>query len=160
VAEEVQQANQQEDIMTQTQPSPEASPVVLHQPDLETFSLPEGAEAVRGDGMATQVAISSIVSVASNTFVFRENSNTPGRLLEQSVVVNRPSGAGFFTCIPAFTGAFTSSDFQTLRERPLGQFFAQVFLRGNSLVCQVRLTDSNADDPIFIFVTGLIVFFQ
>lgn len=126
----------------------------------ESFRFPEGKEVSAEEGKAQEATISSIVGVAARTFTFRENSNTPGRTLEQSVIVNVPSGAGFFTSIAQINGAFTTSDFRFLTERPLGQFIVSIFLRGNNFVCQVRLTDSNSDDPIFISVTGIIVFFQ
>jgi len=127
---------------------------------LESFQFPKGKEAGVQEGRAQEAIISSIVSVASHTFIFRENANTPGRELEASVVVNVPSGAGFFTSISNFTGAFTSPDFQVLTERPLGQFEVGIGLRGNNFVCRVRLTDANADDAIVISVTGVIAFFQ
>jgi hypothetical protein len=127
---------------------------------VESFRLPEGKQVSHREGAALQVAeLTSIVSVASHVFSFNENSNTPGRFLEQSVVVNVPPGAGFFVSMASFAGAFTTGNFQFLTERPLGQFFVSLFLRGNNFVCQVRLTDSNSDDPISINVTGVIVFF-
>jgi hypothetical protein len=132
----------------------------IAKPQLETFRAPPNAKMQGSPPQLQIAAVSSIVGVASHTFEFRENSNTPGRLLEQSVVVTVPPGAGFFTVIPFFTAAFTNSDFTKLGERPLGQLFASIGLRGNNLVCQVRLTDSNSDDPIFIAVTGIVVFYQ
>src|SRR3954469_26019318 len=50
-------------------------------PDLESFRIPEGKQVIVEEGVAQQVAISSIVSVVGHTFEFRENSNTPGRFL-------------------------------------------------------------------------------
>lgn len=47
----------------------------------------------------------------------------------------------------------------TLTERPLGQFVVDVDMRGDNLVCGVRLTDSNADDPVSIAVTAAVLFF-
>jgi hypothetical protein len=127
---------------------------------LEAFKAPEGKVGSLEEGTAQEVDISSISGVTFHTFEFLENSNTPGRFLEQSVVVNVPAGAGFFVCLNTITGSFTTGDFQFLAERPLGQFSVSLGLRGNNFVCQVRLTDSNQDDPIFIRVRGLIVFFQ
>ncbi len=127
---------------------------------LETFRTPAHANVAPRPGEAAAVNVSAIVGVASHTFTFKENSNTPGRQLEQSVVITVPSGAGFFTCIPYLMGSFTSSDFQHLTERPLGQFYVSVGLRGNNLVCSVRLTDSNSDDPIFIEATATVVFYN
>jgi hypothetical protein len=128
--------------------------------DLETFRLPDGVTVASADNELPIAPLSQVVGVASRVFSFRENSNTPGRFLEQSVVVNVPPGAGFFTSISSFRGSFTTRDFNFLTERPLGQFFVSAGLRGNNLVCQVRLTDSNSDDPIAITVTANILFFQ
>jgi len=127
---------------------------------LASFRAPEGKEGIIEEGKAQEVAITSIVGVASHTFTFRENANTPGRTLEASTVVTVPAGAGFFTMVNTFSGAFTTSDFQFLRERPMGQFFVNLGLRGNNFVCRVRLTDANSDDPILISVTGIIAFFR
>jgi hypothetical protein len=138
----------------------EPNRVAHNDPKLETFRAPAHAKAHAKAGAALTANVASILSVASHTFTFRENSNTPGRMLEQSVVVDVPNGAGFFTCAPYLTGAFTTGDFQHLTERPLGQFYVSVGLRGNNLVCDVRLTDSNSDDPIFIEVTAVVVFFN
>lgn len=135
--------------------TPSVSPATLQPP-------PGKQVAISAVGTVQQaLEVSTIIGVAPVTFVFNENSNTPGRLLEQTVVVNRPDpNSGFFIMLAGISGAFTTSDFQFLTERPLGQFLAQVFLRGtDNLVCQVRLTDSNSDDPVSLFVTAVIVFF-
>jgi len=121
---------------------------------------PGGVTVASADKELPIAPLSQVVGVASHLFSFRENSNTPGRLLEQAIVVNVLAGAGFFTSINYFTGAFTTANFANLTERPLGQFFVSVGLRGNNLVCQVRLTDSNSDDPVFIDVAANILFFQ
>jgi hypothetical protein len=126
----------------------------------EFFGTPEGKEINLEADPAQEVAVSTILSVVPRIFTFRESSGTPGRTLEQAVAITRPPNAGFFTMIPGMTAAFTTPDFQFLRERPLGQFLADVFLRGNNLVCRVRLTDSNQDDPIAISVAATVVFFQ
>jgi len=128
--------------------------------DLETFRLPGGVAVAGADNELHIAPLSQVVGVASHLFSFRENSNTPGRFLEQSIVVNVPAGAGFFTSIASFFGAFTTGNFANLTERPLGQFIVSVGLRGNNLVCGVRLTDSNSDDPVAIDVTANIFFFQ
>lgn len=127
---------------------------------LETFRVPAHAALAPRPGEAAAVNVSAIVGLASHTFTFKENSSTPGRQLEQSVVVSVPSGAGYFTCIPYLMGAFTTPDFLHLTERPLGQFYVSVGLRGNNLVCSVRLTDSNSDDPIYIEVSATVVFYN
>lgn len=138
--------------------------LILGTPDGELEQLvtaPAGAQLLSGGANTLNVTqITQIVGIASRTFTFRENSNTPGRQLEQAVVVNRPSGAGFFVMLPYFNGAFTNSSFTRLRRRGIGQFFVSAFLRGNNLVCRVRLTDDNADDPVFIQATAIVVFFR
>jgi hypothetical protein len=139
----------------------ETSRANVEKRELESFRIPEGKHVSHNEGAARQVAgLTSIVSVADHVFSFNENSNTPGRLLEQSVVVNVPPNTGFFVSMYGFTGSFTTGDFQFLTERPLGQFHVALGLRGNNFVCQVRLTDSNSDDPISINVSGLVIFYQ
>jgi hypothetical protein len=138
----------------------EASAMTLLDSNLETFRVPEGVEIPYSEGAAKQVSVTSIVNVVSHLFSFRENSNTPGRRLEQSVVVTIPSGAGFFLCLSTLNGAFTSSNFQNLNERPLGQFMATLGMRGDNLVCTVRLSDNDANDPIAIDVRALVVFYR
>jgi hypothetical protein len=146
--------------MSQTAVAEKVNLVSLPDAELEAIRLPGGAKPLVKDGLAL-AAINSIVGIAQNLFDFRENSGTPGRLLEQVVPIGIPPGAtGFFTMIPYFTGAFTNGDFTRLAERPLGQYFVQAGLRGTDMVCRVRLTDSNADDPIFIQARVLIVFFN
>lgn len=132
----------------------------IEEKTLDSFRVPEGKESTIQEGRAQEVAITSIVGVASNTFTFRESTNTPGRTLEASTIVTVPEGAGFFTMINTFSGSFTTPDFQFLKERPIGQFFVNLGLRGNNFVCRVRLTDANSDDPILISVTGIIAFFR
>jgi hypothetical protein len=126
----------------------------------EFFGTPEGKEINLEADPAQEVAVSTILSVVPRTFTFRESSGTPGRILEQSVAIPRPPNAGFFTTIFSINAAFTTPDFRFLTERPLGQYLASVGLRGDNFVCTVRLTDSNQDDPIFISVSGIVVFFQ
>jgi hypothetical protein len=132
---------------------------------LESFRLPEGGEISAKEGRAQQIGITSIVGIARNLFSFRENAGTPGRTLEKVVAVNVPAGANHFITIDAVYAAYTTADFTRLTERPLGQLLFDVFLRrnslgGNELVCRVRLTDSNQDDPIVIHVRAGVVFFR
>ena len=79
---------------------------------------------------------------------------------EQTAAVNRPSGAGFTVMLIALQYAFVNQGGTFLRERPLGEFIADVGLRGDNLVCRVRLTDINADDPVSINVTAGVLFFN
>lgn len=130
--------------------------------DLGTFRVPPSDKVLSKEGQALSVAVDSIVSVATHTFTFRENSGYPGRLLTQSVPIYIPPGAYPFTCISYFTGAYTTSDFRYLTERPLGQLYASIHVdeSDSTLKCTVRLTDVNADDPILIQVTGTAVFYS
>jgi hypothetical protein len=145
----------EEHVMTQTSQ-------VRAEPDnnIKSFQIPGDATAEL-DSNVQQVNVSSIVSIVSAEFLFQENSNTPGRFLEQSRVVNVPPGTGFFVGLNVIGDAFVTSNFTSLRERPLGQFYVAVGLRNpNVLVCQVRLTDANSDDPIEIRVRAFIAFFN
>jgi len=126
--------------------------------ELMTSQPPEGQEVMRSDGQAQQFDVRAVAGYQEHTFTFQENANTPGRFLEQSVGVTIPSGAGFFVIPNIFTAAFTTRDFSRVAERPLGQFYVEVGVRNrNTLVCVVRLTDSNQDDPVFIRVRAGLV---
>jgi hypothetical protein len=127
--------------------------------DLEAIRYPQGA-ALRSAGDLSLASVASIVGVSAHSFRFRENSSSPGRILEQSIVISLPPDAGAFTMISSYSSAFTTSDFRFLTERPLGEHAVALGFRGNNLVCQVRLTDSNQDDPIAINVTALVVAFN
>jgi hypothetical protein len=88
------------------------------------------------------------------------NNLKPGRPLEQSRRINRPAGSGFMVSLSQINGAFVTGGGNTLTQRPLGQFNVRVGVRDpNILVCRVRLTDENMDDPIRIQVGGFVLFF-
>ncbi|MCA9234319.1 MAG: hypothetical protein KDA44_02555 [Planctomycetales bacterium] len=96
------------------------------------------------------------ISQAFRTFTFVLGD---GDFSEQTSAVPRPNNAGFVTFLNTLNYAFvTSSGSTTIKERPLGQFFARVGLRGNNLVCTVRLTDRNADDAVRITVSAGVLF--
>jgi hypothetical protein len=108
--------------------------------------------------------MSSILSVQGFFFDFFEPGGPdhllPGRPLEQTTTVNRPQGSGFLVCLNMINGAFVTDGGANLTERPLGQFNVVVGLRDpNIIVCHVRLTDENSDDPIRIQVRGAVIFF-
>ncbi|WOJ91276.1 hypothetical protein RZS28_08485 [Methylocapsa polymorpha] len=108
--------------------------------------------------------MASIVGVAPFFFDFFEPGGPdhllPGRPLEQTQTVNRPRGSGFVVGLNSFNGAFVTDGGNTLTQRPLGQFEVFAGLRDfNVLVCRVRLTDENSDDPIRIQVSGWVLFF-
>ncbi|MEJ7638683.1 MAG: hypothetical protein WKF75_12085 [Singulisphaera sp.] len=129
--------------------------------DLETSRASSRGEAEGDSAELLEVTPTGpVTGVVSRRFTFRENSNTPGRILEQAVAINVPPGSGFIVSMSYFTGAFTNSNFSRLAERPIGPFCFSVGRRGNSLVCQVGLTDSNSDDPVFIEVDANVLFFS
>jgi hypothetical protein len=95
------------------------------------------------------------------SFVFDEPGGTshllPGRPLEQTRRVDRPPGSGFAVWLSSFSGSFVSGTM--LRQRPLGQFRVSVGIRDtNVLVCRVRLTDENMDDPVRVRVGACVMF--
>jgi len=127
----------------------------------------ESSQASSGGGTAGNtgellepIRLGPVTGVVSRRFTFRENSNTPGRLLERSVAISVPPNSGFVVSMSYFTAGFTNANFSSLTERPLGQFLFAVGMRGNNLVCQVRLTDRNSDDPVFIEVDANVLFFS
>ena len=106
----------------------------------------------------------SIVNIVGFFFDFFEPGGPdhllPGRPLEQTTTIIRPTGAGFMVCLNLINGAFVTNGGGVLTERPLGQFLVNAGFRDpNTLVCRVRLTDSNSDDPIRIQVRGAVLFF-
>lgn len=108
--------------------------------------------------------MASIVGVVPFSFTFFEPGGTdhllPGRPLEQTQTVNRPRGAGFMVSLSGFSGAFVTNGGNLLTQRPFGQFEVFAGIRDvNVLVCRVRLTDENSDDPIKINVRGTVLFF-
>jgi|GEM_PF-2451223 hypothetical protein len=106
----------------------------------------------------------SIVSIVGFFFDFFEPGGPahllPGRPLEQTTTIIRPRGAGFMVCLNLISGAFVTNGGGILTQRPLGQFKVSAGFRDpNTLVCRVRLTDENMDDPIHIQVRGAVLFF-
>ena len=134
---------------------------IVSESEILIFEAPESSTA-QLDDEAAQVDVASIVSLVAVSFVFQENANNPGRVLQQTRSVSRPPGSGFFTGLNLFKHSFTTSNFQFLTERPLGEFSVSLGLLADNqtLVCQVRLTDSNQNDSIDIRVGGFIVFFN
>jgi hypothetical protein len=107
----------------------------------------------------------SITDVVGFFFDFFEPGGTnnllPGRPLEQSQAIQLPRGAGFMVSINSIEGAFvTGNGLAFLTQRPFGKFQVRTGVRnGNSIVCQVRLTDENMDDAIRIRVRGSVLVF-
>jgi hypothetical protein len=130
---------------------------------LEFSRMPGGAVSKSGTDEAILAAANSI-GVIPFSFEFKKAGGTgqpsPGSVHEDTRVVSIPSGAGFFITLNYIDCGFREANLTTLRERPIGQFFASVGMRGNNLVCQVRMTDVNADDPITVRVRGTVVTFR
>jgi hypothetical protein len=83
----------------------------------------------------------------------------PGRPLVQQKPVDLHPGDSVVFALMGINGAFVTGN--QLRERALGQFMATLsFASPNLMVCSVRLTDINSDDPIRIQVNALALFFQ
>jgi len=124
------------------------------------FQPPRGQEIIAEDGQAQGFAVSAVVGFFYQLFSFREVANTPGRTHEQAVKVTIPPDAGWFMTINYFEGLFIKPD-GNLTERPLGGIYYRTYVEERNgakmLVCRVRLTDSNQDDPIAIGVgVGLV----
>ncbi len=124
--------------------------------DLTVFSAPAG-RITDGQAMASSVDVNSVIRVAGHTFHFERRN---GDYEEKTVAVDRPPGAGFVVMLNTLQYAFVRAGTNTLTERPLGELVARAGLRGNNIVCGVRLTDSNADDAVSISVNVTVLFFN
>jgi hypothetical protein len=62
--------------------------------------------------------------------------------------------------LASINGFFFTDGGAHLTQRPLGQFQVSAGWREpNTVVCRVRLTDENMDDPIRIQVSGTVLFY-
>jgi hypothetical protein len=144
----------------------ELATLYLPPDDLVTFAPPTSAKYdPMVDGRLEMLPLAGVIGVVSRRFNFAEPGGPdhlkPGRPLSQSVPINRPPNAGFFVMLNGVNHAFVRSGSPTtLTQRPLGQIFAIAGLSGNSLVCNVRLTDENMDDPMRCIVDVVVVFFN
>jgi len=129
----------------------------IPEPPLAQAGAPDSARVVQqADGFDVGPSAIGSISQAFRTFTFVLSD---GDFAERTSAVARPAGAGFITFLNGLDFAFVRADGSTiLTERPLGQFFANVGLRGDNLVCTVRLTDRNADDPVRVVVTAGVLF--
>lgn len=135
--------------------------------DVVSFAPPPSAKAaLHGAPLKTLdlVPLAAVIGTVGHRFEFVEPGGTdhlkPGRPLSQSIPVNLPANAGFFVMINGFNHAFVRGD--TLTERPLGQIMAVAGINAaqRTLNCNVRLTDSNSDDPVHIIIDVVAVFFN
>jgi hypothetical protein len=116
-----------------------------------------------GASIGNVIPLSALVGMSEFSFNFYNQGGTdnllPGRATTQVLSYNAPEGAGAFVCMNAVSGAFVTGDGTELTERPLGQFLVNVFFSGsNQISCTIMLSDSNGDDPVAVYVNGLIVF--
>lgn len=126
--------------------------------DLKTFEPPRGKVVSARDGYAAMTDIAQTISIGSASFEFKLPN---GQYTEKTVAVTRPPGAGFTVMVQSIYAAFVNTaGGSTLVERPLGQFVVTLGMRGDNLVCGVRLTDRNADDPVSITIHGAVLFFK
>lgn len=127
-------------------------------PDAEPASLTMAPETINWFN------INNMIGTLGHRFEFVEpggpNNLKPGRPLSQSVAIAMPDRVGFFVMLNGFNHAFVSGS--RLRERPLGQIYAAVGINfeARTLNCNVRLSDSNSDDPVHIIVDVVAVFFR
>lgn len=122
------------------------------------FSAPDGKTFQTKENYANSFAVNNVVSTASHTFRFQRDN---GESEEKIIFVGRPPGSGFIVMLQDLYYAFTNSGASLLTERPLGQFLVDIGIReDNLLVCKVRLTDINADDPVLITVSAGVLFYN
>jgi hypothetical protein len=110
------------------------------------------------------IPIRAIIGVSEFAFDFFNEGGTnnlkPGRPTSQTASYNAGGAPGFIV-LRSFNGIFVTDGGTHLTERPLGEFEVDVFFSGpGQITCKIRLTDSNADDPVKVQVRGLIVFFR
>jgi len=110
--------------------------------------------------------VSAILGISNFVFDFFNeggpNNLKPGRSTTQTVSISPPDGTtNGFICLRKIAGQFVTNGGANLTERPLGAFIVDVdFGPNNTLNCTVRLSDSNGDDPIKVYVHGTIVYIR
>jgi hypothetical protein len=137
-------------------------------PNIVAFSPPPSASYKPiVNGRLEMLPLASVIGTVGHRFAFREPGGPgnlkPGRPLSQTMPINIPPNAGWFVMLNGFNHAFVHNDPpDALAERPLGQMYAiaGIDAGARNLVCNVRLTDSNSDDPIQINVDVVVVFFN
>jgi hypothetical protein len=115
-------------------------------------------------GVSATIPVSALTGIANFSFTFFNGGGTdnlaPGRPTTQTASLQVPAGTTHgVISLRTVSGAFVNAGGATLTERALGQFDVDVsFGANNTLVCLARLTDSNGDDPVQVFVYGTVVF--
>lgn len=110
------------------------------------------ADAMETKDFHTAAAISGF-SVHSFEFFAPHDANhlLPGREMEQTQVVSFAPGSSLIFALMGFDGAFVDNSGGILQDRELGQFYVWTSFRApNLLVCRVRLTAENIDQPVSI----------
>jgi hypothetical protein len=121
---------------------------------------------VETGGVGGVIPVNALIGIANFSFNFFNEGGTdnllPGRPTTQTASLQVPAGTtNGFICLRTVSGAFVTNGGADLTERPLGQFDIDVgFGANNTLNCTVRLTDSNSDDPVRIFLSGTIIYFR
>lgn len=92
------------------------------------------------------------------------NNLLPGRGETQTARLGLPQGATAFAALAGINCGFINGNLDsppmTLRERPLGQLRVDLEVQGDTLMCHMRLTDENSDDPCVMRVTVNVLFFE
>jgi hypothetical protein len=109
--------------------------------------------------------VGGLVGYANFSFTFFNGGGTgnlaPGRPTTQTAPFTSPPGSGALISLTGISGAFVTDGGAHLTERPLGQFVTSVYFSdANTLACQIRLSDSNGDDPIQVWVNGTLLFYR
>ncbi|WP_240140203.1 hypothetical protein [Streptomyces sp. MUM 178J] len=131
-------------------------------PPAATLHAPSEIEAAARSSKST-LAGWTITGFFTLHFSFNEPGGVdhlkPGRPLKDSQKIDIGEQEDAVVAITALSGAYTDGG-KTIRQRPLGQFMVRVrFEKPDIVVCEVRLTDDNSDDPINIWVNVLAISF-
>ena len=117
-------------------------------------------------GVDPLIKVNAILGISRFRFEFfnegGRNNLLPGRPTTQTKSLPVPPGTTHgVICLQSISGAFVTNGGVNLTERPLGQFAVFLFFgENNTINCEVRLTDSNSDDPVDVFVEGTVMYFR
>jgi len=115
--------------------------------------------------VAPWTGVSGLAGFATFSFFFFNGGGTgnlaPGRPTTQTAPFTSPPGSGALITVNSISGAFVTDGGVHLTERPLGQFMCGVYFADSStLACEIMLSDSNGDDPIQVYVNGILLFYN